>query len=65
MLFNGELDIDVYAPTRGELLTELRAQLAMLWQEFGLEDDSALSEPARQLKWKLRQLVSVPSNAPR
>jgi len=45
------LDIDVFAHTRGELLQELRDQLAMLWEEYAQEQDEALSEPARALKY--------------
>ncbi len=53
-----ELDIDVFAPTRGELWNELREQLAMLWQEFAQERDEMLSEPARQLKARLLKLTN-------
>jgi hypothetical protein len=52
-----QLDIDVFAHTRTELWNELREQLAMLWQEFGSEDDDSLSLPALELKQKLNQLV--------
>lgn len=48
-----ELDIDVFAPTRTELLGELREQLAMLWSEYAREEDSALSTASRQLKQTL------------
>jgi hypothetical protein len=43
-------DLDVFAPTRQELVAELREQLAMLWMEYATEDDAALSEPALRLK---------------
>ena len=49
----GELDIDVFAPTRRELQAELEEQLAMLWPEFALEADEKLSEPAIELKQRL------------
>lgn len=49
----GELDIDVFAPTRRELQEELGEQLAMLWAEFALEADEKLSEPATELKKRL------------
>jgi hypothetical protein len=52
-----ELDIDVFAPTRSELLSELREQLAMLWHEYASEDDDALSSAARQLKQSLVSCV--------
>ena len=48
-----ELDIDVFAPTRAELLSELREQLAMLWTEYAREEDARLSNAARQLKQTL------------
>jgi hypothetical protein len=51
------LDIDVFAPTRSELLGELRGQLEMLWHEYALEDDAALSPPAQALKRRLLALV--------
>ena len=49
----GELDIDVFAPTRRELQEELEEQLAMLWAEFALEADEKLTEPAIELKKRL------------
>ncbi len=59
------LDIDVFAPTRGELLHELRGQLAMLWQEYAQESDRALSGPEQQLKQRLRVLAKQSANAAR
>ena len=58
-LAHEELDIDVFAPTRGELLNELREQLAMLWTEYALEEDENLSDPARQLKARLLKLTNL------
>lgn len=52
-----DLDIDVFAHTRTDLWNELRGQLAMLWQEYGLEEDDLLSGPALALKVQLNQLV--------
>ncbi len=43
-------DLDVFAPTRQELVAELREQLAMLWTEYAMEDDALLAEPALRLK---------------
>lgn len=43
-------DLDVFAPTRQELAAEVREQIAMLWTEYALEDDAALSKPALRLK---------------
>lgn len=62
-LEHAELDIDVFAPTRGELLNELREQLAMLWMEFAEEADENLSEPAVQLKSRLINLTHRPGHA--
>lgn len=56
-LEHADLDIDVFAHTRTDLWNELRGQLAMLWQEYGLEDDDRLSGPALALKSQLNQLV--------
>jgi len=56
-LQNEALDIDVFAPTRGELLNELRSQLDMLWIEYAQEQDAALSAPAQSLKRRLLSLV--------
>ncbi len=56
-LQNELLDIDVFAPTRGELLNELRSQLDMLWVEYAQEHDDALSAPAQSLKRRLLALV--------
>lgn len=52
-----DLDIDVFAHTRTDLWNELRGQLGMLWQEYGMEDDDRLSGPALALKVQLNQLV--------
>ncbi len=52
-----DLDIDVFAHTRTDLWNELRGQLGMLWQEYGMEDDDRLSGPALSLKLQLTQLV--------
>lgn len=56
-LEHADLDIDVFAHTRTDLWNELRGQLGMLWQEYGLEDNDRLSGPAIALKEQLNQLV--------
>jgi hypothetical protein len=56
-LHHEDLDIDVFAATRTELLKELRGQLDMLWTEYALEDDKNLSAPAQTLKKRLLALV--------
>jgi hypothetical protein len=58
-LENEELDIDVFAATRTELLAELRSQLDMLWTEYAQENDESLSEPAQALKSRLLKLVNL------
>jgi hypothetical protein len=45
--------LDVFAPTRTELLVEAKEQLFMLWQEYALASDDVLSEPAQRVKQKL------------
>jgi len=56
-IYDPNLDLDVFAFTVEALEKELKEQLVMLWQEFGLERDSVLSPPALELKKKLRALV--------
>lgn len=48
-----ELGINVFAPTRKALLTELNEQLIMLWREYVLAEDDTLDAGARQLKQAL------------
>ena len=48
-----EWGVDVFAPTRGELLEELKEQLVMLWVEYGREVDAKLSPPALRVKRQL------------
>jgi len=47
------LGIDVFAFTREKLLEELQEQLAALWIEYAMEDDSKLTTSARELKRQL------------
>lgn len=46
-------DLNVFAPTRGELFQELKEQVLMLWTEFARAADDALSAPARRVKEQL------------
>lgn len=46
-------DLDVFAPTRGELFQELKEQVLMLWTEFARASADALSAPARRVKEQL------------
>ncbi len=50
---HSEWDLDVFAPTRGELFQELKEQVLMLWIEFARGADEALSAPARRVKEQL------------
>lgn len=50
---NANLGIDVFAYTREKLLEELQEQLAALWIEYALEDESKLTISARELKKNL------------
>jgi len=54
---NETLDIDVFAATSEELAVALRSQVDMLWTEYALENDDALSLPAQTLKRRLLALV--------
>lgn len=45
--------LDAFAETRTELLLEVKNQLLMLWAEYAKESDDVLSEPARQIKYRL------------
>jgi len=45
--------LDVFAPTRAELLLELKSQLKMLWLEYAQASDDVLSEPALRVKNQL------------
>lgn len=45
--------LDVFAPTRAELLIEAKEQLAMMWKEYVQVSDDMLSEPAQRVKRQL------------
>jgi hypothetical protein len=45
--------LDVFAPTRTELLVEAKEQLIVLWHEYAQAADEVLSEPAQRVKRKL------------
>lgn len=47
------LGLDVFAPTRERLITELNEQIAMLWAEYALASDDELDNVARALKQAL------------
>jgi hypothetical protein len=49
--------IHVIAPTREDLLAELHEQIGVLWSEYALEDDGALSDAARALKLRLLSAI--------
>lgn len=56
------LDIDVMAPTREELLSELHEQIIMLWHEYALADDSMLTPSAQELKKTLLEHIKEKKN---
>ena len=60
---NAELDINVFAPTRDALLTELNEHLAMLWTEYAQAADAELDAPARKLKQTLLARMSEVTHA--
>ena len=62
-LESAELGIDVFAPTRDALLTELHEHLVMLWIEYAQVPDSELDAPARQLKLTLLARMSEVKHA--
>lgn len=56
-LRHDELDIDVIASTREELLVELHEQIGILWRNYAEADDAVLSPKARELKQHLLNRV--------
>jgi hypothetical protein len=58
-----ELDINVFAPTRDALLTELNEHLVMLWTEYAQAPDGELDAPARKLKQMLLARMSEVTHA--
>lgn len=55
-VFSARLDaigLDAFAETRNELDYEVSAQLAVLWKEYALADDSELTESAQRVKRNL------------
>lgn len=48
-----ELGVNVYGADRDELFAELTSQLRMLWEEYALERDDALTASALALKRRL------------
>lgn len=47
------IGLDAFAATKDELAAEVRDQLAMLWKEYALADDTELTESARAVKRNL------------
>jgi hypothetical protein len=54
--------IEVFAPSRSELLEELKEQVIMLWTEYATEDDDNLSDLAKALKKRLLSFWEAASN---
>ncbi len=53
-----QLGIDVFASTREELQNEINEQLAVLWKEYALEDETNLSPAAIKLKKHLLSVIT-------
>ena len=47
------IGLDAFAATRRELADEVRSQLAVLWTEYAMADDSDLTESAQKVKRNL------------
>ncbi len=58
--------LDVFAPTRTELVVEAKEQLLVLWREYVQASDDVLSEPARRVKRQLLKdwVVEYPLQRP-
>lgn len=59
-----DLGILTFAQTRESLLSEISEQVAMLWREYALANDSELDEPARKMKIALLARFSEVIDAP-
>jgi hypothetical protein len=53
------LGIIAYGRTRSESLEAFRMEFAVLWDEYGQEDDQNLTEDAKELKSAIKNLVSL------
>jgi hypothetical protein len=62
ILRHDDLDIDVIALTREELLNELHEQIDVLWREYAKEEDARLTPAALVLK---RRLLDAIQEVPR
>ena len=51
------LDIETYAETREDAIEDFKEEFALIWDSYGIEDDSNLTRDAIELKKKLRGLV--------
>ena len=60
---HGEFQLDVFAPTREALLSELDEHLIMLWQEYAQVQDALLDASARKLKQTLLARIAGVANA--
>jgi hypothetical protein len=58
---NTDLNINVFAHTREQLIEELYQQIAALWLEYALEDDSKLTASAHELKKRLHSAIEEES----
>lgn len=57
VLHDDNWHIHVIAPTRDELLVELHEQIAVLWSEYGLEDEGKLAKSACTLRERMRAAI--------
>lgn len=57
------LDINAFAYTRDALAEEITAQVFFLWDEYGQEDDSRLTDDAKNLARAVRERFEESSNA--
>jgi hypothetical protein len=61
---DAQIGLDVFAPTRKELLEEVSEQLVFLWDTYALSSDDDLTESAQKLKSNLLEHLKDTSHAP-
>jgi hypothetical protein len=60
----GNIGLDVFAPTREELVDEVSEQIFFLWDTYALSSDEDLTESARKLKFNLLAQLEDITHAP-
>jgi hypothetical protein len=58
-----EIGLDAFSESRDGLVAEVKEQLAMLWKEYALADDSDLTESAQKVKRNLLAMFEETGNA--